>query len=160
MQSVDHHEGGIVRAILVREGERVAAGQPLIELERTQSSADAKELRIRLRSLFADISRYNAELSGIDAPVFPPALVKAEPELIKQAFGLFETRKRRMLGQVRAQESAIRQRELEIVEVKARRDNAWKSLNLLNEQIQISENLLAKELTNRILHLNLLKGSC
>ena len=36
VQSVDHLEGGIVRAILVREGERVAAGQPLIELERAK----------------------------------------------------------------------------------------------------------------------------
>jgi len=157
VQSVDHLEGGIVRAILVKEGDRVAAGQPLIELERTQSGADAKELRIRLRSLLADISRFNAELSGFNAPVFPPELAEAEPELIKQAFGLFETRKRRMEGQVQAQKAAIRQRELEIVEVRARRDNARKSLKLLNEQIQISENLLAKELTNRMLHLNLLK---
>jgi adhesin transport system membrane fusion protein len=157
VQSVDHLEGGIVRAILVREGDRVSAGQSLIELEQTQSGADVQELKIRLRSLLADISRYRAEIAGADAPTFPPALIKAEPELIRQTIGLFETRKKRMLGQVRAQKDAIRQRELEIQEVQSRRASAETSLKLISEQIEISDRLLAQELTNRMLHLNLLK---
>ncbi|MBO6520424.1 MAG: HlyD family type I secretion periplasmic adaptor subunit [Rhodospirillales bacterium] len=157
VQSVDHLEGGIVRTILVKEGDRVAAGQPLVELEQTQSGADVQELKIRLRSLLADISRFKSELAGKEAPVFPPALIKAEPELIKQAIGLFQTRKTRKQGQVRAQQDAIRQRELEIKEVQSRRESARKSLELITEQIEISEKLLAKELTNRMLHLNLLK---
>lgn len=157
IQSVDHLEGGIVRTILVKEGDRVSAGQPLVELEQTQSGADVQELKIRLRSLLADISRYKSELADKDKPEFPAALVKAEPELIKQATGLFETRKNRKLGQIRAQQDAIRQRELEIKEVQSRRDSAGKSLKLITEQIEISEKLLEKELTNRMLHLNLLK---
>ena len=36
---VQHLEGGIVREILVAEGDRVAAGQPLIEMEQTQARA-------------------------------------------------------------------------------------------------------------------------
>ena len=121
VQSVDHLEGGIVRTILVKEGDRVVAGQPLIELEQTQSGADVQELKIRLRSLLAEISRLRAELAGKEKPEFPPALVKAEPELVKQAMSMFQSRKNRKLGQVRAQEDAIRQRELEIKEVQARR---------------------------------------
>lgn len=157
IQSVDHLEGGIVRTILIKEGDRVSAGQPLVELEQTQSGADVQELNIRLRSLLADISRYKSELADKDKPEFPATLVKAEPELIKQATGLFETRKNRKLGQIRAQQDAIRQRELEIKEVQSRRDSAGKSLKLITEQIEISEKLLEKELTNRMLHLNLLK---
>ncbi|MEX0693440.1 MAG: HlyD family type I secretion periplasmic adaptor subunit [Rhodospirillales bacterium] len=157
VQSVDHLEGGIVRAILVKEGDRVTSGQPLVELEQTQSGADVQELKIRLRSLLADVSRYNAELSGAERPVYPEALVKADPELIRQSIGLFETRKQRKRGQIRAQEDAIRQRELEIKEVQSRRINAEKSLELITEQIEISKKLLAQELTNRMIHLNLLK---
>lgn len=70
VQSVDHLEGGIVRAILVKEGDLVTAGQPLVELEQTQSGADVQELKIRLRSLLADIARYNAELADADKPVY------------------------------------------------------------------------------------------
>jgi len=46
---------------------------------------------------------------------------------------------------------------LEIKEVQSRRESARKSLKLITEQIEISERLLAQELTNRMLHLNLLK---
>lgn len=157
VQSVDHLEGGIVRKVLVKEGDRVEAGQPLIELEQTQSGADVQELKIRLRSLLADISRLRAEIAGKDSVEFPPALANAEPNLVKQAKNMFETRKSRKNGQIRAQADAIRQRELEIKEVQARRESARKSLKLITEQIEISEKLLAKELTNRMLHLNLLK---
>lgn len=159
IQTVEHLEGGIVREILVKEGERVSKDQPLVELEQTQSGADVQEIKIRIRALLAEASRFRAELNGNDTPNFPPALVKAEPELIRQATNMFETRKSRMLGQVNAQEQAVRQRELEIKEVQARRANARRSLKLLNEQIAISEKLLAKELTNRMIHLDLLKES-
>lgn len=157
VQTVEHLEGGIIRKILAKEGDRVAADQPLIELEQTQSGADVQELKIRIRSLIAEVSRLRAELNGNDTPTFPPALQKAEPQLVKQAAAIFETRRRRMEGQINAQKDAIRQRELEIKEVQARRASAQNSLNLINEQIKISDNLLAKELTNRMLHLNLLK---
>src|SRR5689334_23956235 len=36
-KTVQHLEGGIVREILVREGERVAAGQPLVRLDTTRA---------------------------------------------------------------------------------------------------------------------------
>lgn len=157
VQSVQHLEGGIVRALLVKEGDRVAAGQPLVELERTQSGADVQELKIRIRTLIANVSRFRAELDDADTPTFPPALVKAEPNLVKQATAMFQTRKNRMLGQVRTQEEAIRQRELEIKEVQSRRASAEESLKLITEQVEISKKLLAQELTNRMLHLNLLK---
>lgn len=159
VQTVEHLEGGIIRAILVKDGERVSKGQPLVELEQTQTGADVEEIKLRIRALSAEASRFRAEIMGLEKPAFPPQLVEAEPELIRQANNLFQTRKSRMLGQINAQVQAIKQRELEIKEVQARRANARRSLKLLNEQIAISEKLLAKELTNRMIHLDLLKES-
>ncbi len=157
VQTVEHLEGGIVQSIEVREGQRVKAGQVLANLEQIQSGADLQEIRVRIRSLLADVSRYQAELSGADTPAYPDALEEADPRLIEQSRGLFESRKTRMLGQLDAQENAVQQRELEIREVEARRAGARESLKLIEEQVTISETLLAKELTNRMIHLNLLK---
>lgn len=157
VQTVEHLEGGIIREILVKEGDLVKAGQALVTLEQTQSGADVKELKVRIRSLITDVARYRAELKGDENPTYPPALVKAEPELVRQSKALFEARRNRMLGQIRAQEEAVRQRELEIKEVEARRKSAQENLELISEQVEISEKLLKKELTNRMLHLNLLK---
>src|SRR4051794_32302839 len=46
-RTVQHLEGGIVRRILVRDGDRVAAGQPLVELDPTRSSSEHGALRAR-----------------------------------------------------------------------------------------------------------------
>lgn len=156
VQTVEHLEGGIVRKILVGEGDRVTAGQPLVELEQTQSGADVKELKYRIRSLIATVTRLRAELND-KAPLFPPALVKSEPDLVRQATEMFNIRQSRMKGQIKSQEDAIRQRQLEIKEVQSRRASALESLKLIKEQVKISETLMEKELTNRMLHLNLLK---
>ena len=50
LQSVEPLEAGVVRALLVREGERVSEGQALIELDRTFTDADADAARSELAS--------------------------------------------------------------------------------------------------------------
>ena len=47
VKSIQHLEGGIVRKILVREGDRVTKNQPLIALEAIRSGADVSEIRVR-----------------------------------------------------------------------------------------------------------------
>ena len=39
-KAIQHLEGGIVRRILVRDGDRVTAGQPLVELDATRTLAE------------------------------------------------------------------------------------------------------------------------
>ncbi len=43
VKTVQHLEGGIIREILVREGEAVVSGQPLVILEATASTVDVAE---------------------------------------------------------------------------------------------------------------------
>jgi len=157
VKSVQHLEGGIVREILVKEGEEVRRGQPLVELESTASVADVEELRVRLNALTLDVALYEAEIKGADAIAIPEAVRQAHPQLAAKAIGMFETRRGRMLNQIRAQKEAISQREHEIREVRARKVNAQRNLKLVQEQIGISEKLLKRDLTNRMLHLNYLK---
>src|SRR3954464_13178701 len=60
-RTVQHLEGGIVRRILVRDGDRVAAGQPLVELDPTRSSSEHGALRARHWGLLAAEARLLAE---------------------------------------------------------------------------------------------------
>ena len=61
VKSVQNLEGGIVRQFLVREGDRVKGGQPLVILESTASGADVQELEVRIASHKVDIARLEAE---------------------------------------------------------------------------------------------------
>lgn len=157
IKTVQHLEGGIVRGILVREGDRVRRDQPLVELEPTRSESDVDELKVRLLSLRTVIARLEAEVSGADAPLFPDDLVAAEPILVVQASEMFRARRNRIENQIRSQKELIIQRQQEYNEVSARLRNNAIAVKLVEEQTAISTKLLKLDLTNRMQHLNLLK---
>ena len=73
VKSIQHLEGGIVREILVREGEKVKSGQALVSLEPVSTGADVQELRVRITSIIAEIARLKAEATDAELPVFPKA---------------------------------------------------------------------------------------
>lgn len=157
LKSIQHLEGGIVRAIRVREGMSVKQGQPLVDLEPTQSDADVQELTARTNSLLAEVARLEAEATGETEPKFPSDLAEREPQLVREAVQTFLTRRSRFESQLTVQRELVQQRVQEIQELAARVASDRESLKLLREQIKISEELLKDDLTNRMLHLNLLK---
>ena len=154
---VQHLEGGIVREISISEGEQVKQGQKLIVLEHTQSGADVGEIKVRLLSLRAEISRLEAEVSGAEKPTFDADLMVDNPRMVKQTLVRFNSRKKSQQNRIASQHQAIAQRSQEINEISARLRNQQNSLKLMEEQIAISNELLKEDLTNRYNHLDLLK---
>src|SRR5438445_5663972 len=73
-KTVQHLEGGIIGAILVRDGERVAAGQPLIRLDDTKARTVLAALQGQYWDTLASEARFIAERDGADAPTNPEAL--------------------------------------------------------------------------------------
>lgn len=65
-KTVQHLEGGIVEKILVREGDYVETGQPLIRLGNTQDRSELDIVRDRLANLTARRARLQTELDGSD----------------------------------------------------------------------------------------------
>jgi len=157
VKTVQHLEGGIVREIMVREGDNVKKGQPLVTLETTSSGADLGELKVKATSLKIEAARLEAEIGGLNEPVFSEELKKAYPGLIDQAKYLFETRKTRRRSQLTAKEQAVIQRREQIREISGRLANTETSLKLQEEQITISKRLLKDKLTSRYVHLDFLK---
>lgn len=126
---VQHAEGGIVREVKVRDGQRVQQGEPLIVLGDVAVDADANRLTYRLLAERAGIVRYEAEQSGA-ALNFPAELTQAAAqdsrlaEQLAKERGLFNTRRESLQGQVallRAQREKIAQ---EIVALKAQIEQA------------------------------------
>lgn len=70
-QAVQHRDGGVVEAILVKDGERVRKGQILIRLAGAEARADERALAGRSISLMAQQARLRAELMG--RPITWPA---------------------------------------------------------------------------------------
>ncbi len=165
-KSIQHLEGGIVKEILVEEGEEVSKGNSLMILESTLSDADVKELQARQDFLKIQIIRLKAEIRESNGVRFPRQLAKNNSELIQQEKELHAARQRKLLNELKIADEKINQRKqeineanAEIREIEARLKNNQNSLVLINEQVAISEDLLKDDLTNRYNHLNLLKES-
>jgi HlyD family type I secretion membrane fusion protein len=73
--TVRHLEGGIVKVILIREGEAVSAGQVLVRLDDVQASARLRSLQSDYDDTRAQIARLTAEWGGSEDVLFPPDLL-------------------------------------------------------------------------------------
>jgi HlyD family secretion protein len=116
-QSVQHREGGIVSAIRVKEGQKVRAGEVLIELDGGEVRAQENAMASQMVNLLLQRARLEAEQQGAPAVVWPMAFgeVNASPDLIAQSLkvqeGEFRARRSLLLAQQnvlteQAQESA------------------------------------------------------
>jgi HlyD family type I secretion membrane fusion protein len=76
---VQHLEGGIIREIRVREGDRVSEGELLVRLDETASLANERELVLRQNRLEATEARLLAEY-GEEAMLRFPVHLKAAAE--------------------------------------------------------------------------------
>jgi HlyD family secretion protein len=73
-KTVQHLEGGIVARILVKDGDAVTMGQPLLQLDDTKARATAQALQGQLREAQAREARLRAERDGHDTILFPLSL--------------------------------------------------------------------------------------
>jgi len=76
---VQHPDGGVLREILVREGDVVAAGQVLMRLEDAEIAAEKAILEGQLIELRARRARLAAEASGLEVIDFPDTLSAGQP---------------------------------------------------------------------------------
>lgn len=157
VQIVQHLEGGIVREILVREGEKVAADQPVVILEQTISGAGVEELQSRITALRVEIASLEALADKRAAPTFDDELKSAHPDLVEQSASLFRASLASHRNEVSAQRELICQREHALNEISARIRNARDNLKLVNEQVALSAELLRDSLTTQHKHLAYLR---
>lgn len=91
-QVIASMEVGILRELLVREGDHVTVGQELVKLDPTRVESQQNESQIRRLALKATAARLLAESSGKPL-AFPPEL-KNQPGLITAETEAFEARRR------------------------------------------------------------------
>lgn len=119
-QTIQHLEGGIIKSLSVRDGDRVEKGQALLTMDGTQGQALLNLLEGRFDAARAEQARYFAERAALDTLLFPEdllqkAAVNEETALILDGQrNLFEARHKMLAGQTSIYENRIAQSELQI----------------------------------------------
>jgi len=80
---VQHLEGGIIKEILVSEGDHVSLDQPLVKLDETAAQTNERQLFLRKARLEAIAARLNAEVQGSARIQFPAIILdnQYDPEV-------------------------------------------------------------------------------
>jgi len=144
---VQHQEGGIVRAIRVRDGDRVTEGQELLLLDDVRIDAQLDLLRTQLDAERAKTARLEAERSLAPKPVFPKDLLKDEYRAREEA--LFRARREALDSQIAVLRKQIRETAEEGEELARQIAAEERALKLQKEELESNERLLAQGYVQR-----------
>ncbi|MCG8692333.1 MAG: HlyD family type I secretion periplasmic adaptor subunit [Minwuiales bacterium] len=149
-----HAEGGIVSALLVRDGDKVDAGQPLVRLDDTRAHASLAILRSRLHSAQAIRARLTAEQTGATEISFPNTLLDQMPErniadMMEGQRVLFQARRESLNGEITILRQRIDQLTGKIDAIEAQKRSKDQQLTLINEELEGLRELYAKGHTER-----------
>ena len=132
-------EPGIVRAIRVTEGQQVEQGAVLLELDPTDSAADAGRAEWELAVAETEAARLRAALAGRRGFDPPPAAAAAALVALQRSI---------LANQLTARDAALdaigsqeRQRRAEIAALAAEKARLAATLPLIREQVQAKRNL-------------------
>lgn len=153
VKRVQHQTGGIVGEILVRNGDRVEAGQPLIKLDETMTRANLAIVAQQLDRADTRMARLEAERIGAPEMKISDRLAERlnEPhiaELVAGERALFESRIKFVKGQQAQLNERIGQYRLQIEGLVAQKKSVDESLVLVNEEYNTVEKLYDQKLVS------------
>jgi len=153
-KTVQHLEGGIVKKILVREGDSVKAGQPLIILADEQVRPTVDLLEGQNLTEIATMARLEAEKNGLKTIEFPPAItrraqVPAVAAAIQTETKLFTARLNSYLSDIDVLQSQMQQTKEDTKGVREQQAGKKKEIASITEQLATNRELLKKSYVTR-----------
>ncbi|AVA22508.1 MULTISPECIES: HlyD family type I secretion periplasmic adaptor subunit [unclassified Rhizobium] len=160
-KTIQHLEGGIIRQILVKNGDAVTSGQVLIQLDDTKSRSERDSVQGQLWDAEGMHARLVAEESGTDQITFPPdlvALMNDTPSVRAIMVGqqrIFETRRQVMLSEIGITQEKMRQVQQEIIGLGAQKASLADRAEISRQEMESATSLVSKgaERKSRIFNL-------
>lgn len=134
IQKLQSLEGGIVEEFLVREGDDVNAGQPLMRLRDVQAASDLGVNRTRYLGLLAKAERLKAEADGQGAPKFSEDVMKNAPRSVQEELEAFRANQHNLQSQTNVLQQQLMQREQEVTGLKTRISDLQEILRISKEE--------------------------
>jgi len=146
VQILQPAEGGVVRELLVREGDRVQEGQVLARLDTRISDTDADQTRHRLAERRLDVRRLDAEIRG-DRQLI---VTGEQTALAAQAIARFESRRAAVAEELRAERAAVARAEGDLAAARAQLARVAGTTPLLREQAEAWAQLVREGFAGRL----------
>ena len=148
-KTVQHLTGGIVKEVLVREGQVVQEGQVLIKLDEAATRANYEATRQRYLSLRAMQGRLEAEQTNAPRITYHPDLVTASSDPLVRAQmatqeQLLASRRASLAADLQSSKDSIEGQQALIQSYKGMAENRRSQLALYNEELKNTRSLVAE----------------
>src|SRR5437762_196793 len=157
-KTIQPFEIGVVRAIHVRDGDTVKAGQVLIELDPTINAAEREHMQSDLIAAQLDVARLRAALADGPDPLadfHPPP--EASPALIATQRQHLATQNAEHRAKIAALERQMAQKEAERATSAATIRKIEALIPLLQQQVDVRKTLMEHETGSKIIYLQTLQ---
>lgn len=134
-QIVQHFEGGIVTEILVREGDKVSRGEPLLRIDNSFSRSELAQAELEIKARRAKMIRLTAEVGGAETVEFPSDLEIGIPKIVDREREVFSGRRQTLTEQVGILEDQMKQKSLDLAEAKSRWANTITERDLVYRRV-------------------------
>ncbi|MGO4712006.1 HlyD family type I secretion periplasmic adaptor subunit [Bradyrhizobium sp. 2TAF24] len=153
-KTIQHLEGGVIRDIMVREGDVVEPGQTLLELDQTTAQAELRRLFLRSMRLTAMDVRLQAEVREDEGIKFPLELtVAADDPEVKAIIGTqlltFAARRNNLKSDIASIDEGIKALNERITGSRIQLDSVQRQIKFVVEEVGEKEYLLRSGLVRK-----------
>lgn len=149
LQIVQNLEGGIVKEVLVKQGDRVTAGQVLLRLDQTQFEAQFLQGQEGYNALVAKITRLQGEVDGV-APRFPAKFMQNAGGLVQSELALYSARQAELLANLNVAQAKLAQAQRLVAESDINATTARQNQSVAEQEVAMLRPLVEKGIEPQI----------
>ncbi|EOD5126158.1 HlyD family type I secretion periplasmic adaptor subunit [Vibrio parahaemolyticus] len=169
IQVVQNLEGGLVKEILVKEGQLVKKGQQLLLIDDTRFRSDYREREQQVANLTASVLQLSASINSVAVNrdfniqdweksvvldygklTFPPVLEETQPQLTQRQKAEYREDLNNLRNQLSVIDQQVEQKQQDLVEIEARVRNLRQSYQYAKKELDITQPLADEGVVPRI----------
>lgn len=160
VQVIQNLEGGLVKEILVREGDSVTQGQQLLLIDDTRFRSDFRERSQQVLNLTASVLQLSASLTSViidesksgsdwresvtldtNKLAYPPTFEENNKSLVSRQRAEYRQDLNELRNEISVIDQQVRQKQQDLVEMQARVRNLRNGYNLARDELNITKPL-------------------
>lgn len=143
IQVVQSLEGGILRELLVKQGELVKKGQSLMRISDVQFSSEERGTESKFLALSAKKARLAAEAKG-EAFAAPADVLEKAPQIAENEKALFASRQKELQNAYDILDQKISKATADLAELKSQMEASEKNRKLLGDELAITQKMVSQ----------------
>lgn len=148
-KTINHPEGGIIKHIYVKLGDKVSAGDKLLEFDQTRIKAEYESTLNQYRALLATEKRLLAEINGDEEIVYPEFIIKDRSvayvaKIIETQNNLFKSKNDLKIAEKQSAREKIKQLTKQIEGQRARINAVQKTIEVTKDRLDATKKLYSK----------------